>query len=428
MVPLTSHVAEQATRTKAPGPWSRSAMPAAIRGATGGATSCADAGRAARTAIRQARRTGRGWRTTRRVTVRAFRQVRLPRCDQIPMEAATPLPFAQVRVVNDRLYVDGLVVDDECAVRLVKEAERSRPADDRCGRDRRPRAGPRADGRKHRVRQGRVRARRAGSTRSSWSAHALSASGSTRRSTRSSAPRAGRSRSCSRATSATSPTVAVQNRVKALLAEAQGPIREDLRKQFSADDAATRSRFPAGDARHDEAAVASCRPTSCGHERADAGDGAWDRRAAGREGEAAEVAAAEDERGTAKGRTTRRRCRRDRRDRARRRATTAMPSATSSESAGKKGDVVVGIDACDGPPRGRIVFEAKNSRLSRPKALEELDRALRRAQRRLRRARRPRRGQGPARRCARCASTTATSWSSRTTPRRARRCALEVAY
>ncbi|HEY3018688.1 MAG TPA: DUF2130 domain-containing protein, partial [Solirubrobacteraceae bacterium] len=43
------------------------------------------------------------------------------------------------------------------------------------------------------------------------------------------------------------------------------------------------------------------------------------------------------------------------------------------ESTGKKGDVVVQIGACHGPARGRIVFEAKNSRMTRPKALEELD-------------------------------------------------------
>lgn len=43
---------------------------------------------------------------------------------------------------------------------------------------------------------------------------------------------------------------------------------------------------------------------------------------------------------------------------------------------GKVGDVVVGIDACRGPARGRIVFEAKNRQLSKPKALAELDAAL----------------------------------------------------
>src|SRR3954452_10085171 len=37
------------------------------------------------------------------------------------MEAATPLRQAHVRVMGDRVAVDGLVVDDECAVRLVRE-------------------------------------------------------------------------------------------------------------------------------------------------------------------------------------------------------------------------------------------------------------------------------------------------------------------
>ena len=45
------------------------------------------------------------------------------------------------------------------------------------------------------------------------------------------------------------------------------------------------------------------------------------------------------------------------------------------EATGKTGDVVVAIDGCNGPARGRIVFEAKNTKLSRPEALRELDRA-----------------------------------------------------
>src|SRR5436309_8078824 len=39
------------------------------------------------------------------------------------MEAATPLRQPHVRTVGDRLAVDGLVVQDECAVRLVRERE-----------------------------------------------------------------------------------------------------------------------------------------------------------------------------------------------------------------------------------------------------------------------------------------------------------------
>jgi hypothetical protein len=43
---------------------------------------------------------------------------------------------------------------------------------------------------------------------------------------------------------------------------------------------------------------------------------------------------------------------------------------------GRKGDVVVAIDACAGPPRGRIVFEAKDRKLSKNEALAELDGAI----------------------------------------------------
>jgi hypothetical protein len=44
---------------------------------------------------------------------------------------------------------------------------------------------------------------------------------------------------------------------------------------------------------------------------------------------------------------------------------------------GRTGDIVVALDACRGPARGRIVFEAKTGRLSKPEALRELDRSLR---------------------------------------------------
>src|SRR5215210_1280258 len=41
------------------------------------------------------------------------------------MEAATPLRQTQVRTAGDRLIVDALVVEDECAVRLVREREQA---------------------------------------------------------------------------------------------------------------------------------------------------------------------------------------------------------------------------------------------------------------------------------------------------------------
>jgi len=43
---------------------------------------------------------------------------------------------------------------------------------------------------------------------------------------------------------------------------------------------------------------------------------------------------------------------------------------------GRKGDVLVGVDGCNGPARARIVFEAKHSQVPRKRALEELDEAM----------------------------------------------------
>jgi hypothetical protein len=43
---------------------------------------------------------------------------------------------------------------------------------------------------------------------------------------------------------------------------------------------------------------------------------------------------------------------------------------------GRKGDVLVAIDGCSGSARGRIVFEAKHSRVAKKVALEELDEAM----------------------------------------------------
>jgi hypothetical protein len=43
---------------------------------------------------------------------------------------------------------------------------------------------------------------------------------------------------------------------------------------------------------------------------------------------------------------------------------------------GRKGDVLVGIEGCNGPARARIVFEAKHSQVPRKRALAELDEAM----------------------------------------------------
>jgi hypothetical protein len=88
-----------------------------------------------------------------------------------------------------------------------------------------------------------------------------------------------------------------------------------------------------------------------------------------------EVAAAQDK-GTAKGRTY---------EESVAEALLAIAAARGDDcdavgdvrgEGGRKGDVVVAIDACAGPARGKIVFEAKNSRLSKNEALAELDGAM----------------------------------------------------
>src|SRR5207248_6442948 len=40
-----------------------------------------------------------------------------------PMEAATPLRTASVRTIGDRLAIDGLLMADDAAVRLVRQRE-----------------------------------------------------------------------------------------------------------------------------------------------------------------------------------------------------------------------------------------------------------------------------------------------------------------
>ena len=137
---------------------------------------------------------------------------------------------------------------------------------------------------------------------------------------------------------------------------------------------------------------------------------------------------AERERGTAKGRTFEEAVAEAvDAHRAAPRATWPRRWGTQPGATGKTGDVVVDIDACDGPARGRIVFEAKDRRLSKPAALEELDRALRRPRRRLRGAGRAhRRGAaGQARAPARVQRGQAAGG---TRSGRSRGLALEVAY
>ena len=170
-------------------------------------------------------------------------------------------------------------------------------------------------------------------------------------------------------------TAAVQNRVRELVAETMARSREDLLKQFSASDGQNPlADFKAGTV----AALNRANDAQQEHMRAMLEKlASLEKELQGLRDERQkrlELADVEDK-GTAKGRTY---------EEAVAEALDAIAHAQGDDSdavgdargaTGKAGDVVVSIDAAGGPARGRIVFEAKNSKLSRPKAMAELDAA-----------------------------------------------------
>jgi hypothetical protein len=172
-------------------------------------------------------------------------------------------------------------------------------------------------------------------------------------------------------------SVAVQNRVKALLAEASVQIREDLRKQFAADSQDNPLAV------FQRASLAVVKQSSDQHSeqlRAMREELAGVRIQLERERaekEKAEAVAQEAERGTAKGRSFEEAVYAVLDEVAVRQGDDCDAVGDVKGGTGKKGDVVVSIGACHGPAQGRIVFEAKNSRLSRPEALRQLDDARR---------------------------------------------------
>src|SRR5918999_2461632 len=171
-------------------------------------------------------------------------------------------------------------------------------------------------------------------------------------------------------------TSAVQHQVRAAVAELLSESRERLFKQFStADESNPLAMFQ-------RAAVSAIRQSSDqqhAHLREMHGMVAELRRevaALRAEKEKAQEVAAEHDRSTAKGRPY---------EEAVFEAIDAIAAGMGDDCdavgdlrgvGGKRGDVVVDLDGCAGRPRGRIVFEAKNSRRSRNEALAELDEAM----------------------------------------------------
>jgi len=293
------------------------------------------------------------------------------------METAISLPITQVRVVGDRLRVDGLTVDDECAVRLARERLEAGEDGARFVRDAieigarvldREQAGANAEY----VKTEFERAARQLDTEFVERARKVSERLDAKVDEAFGAENGHVTKALERHFGESSAD-AVQHRVRLVVADVATKMREDLQRQFSSDsDANPLAGFQ-------KASLAVMRQTADQQalhlrEMSEKLSGLREELVKLQaERDTLSQVAAEADRGTAKGRTY---------EELVAEAVDALATALGDdaeavgdvkESTGKKGDVVVAIGACAGPARGRVVFEAKNARMTRPKALEELD-------------------------------------------------------
>jgi len=294
------------------------------------------------------------------------------------MEAATHLRPPHVRTIANRLAIDGLLIDDENAVRLVRECEDA-------GRD--PSApvrdaieiGARVLGREQ-------DAANADFVRAEFEKVSREVEGAFVERAREASqvmekqleevfgPSSGHLTKALERHFSDGSSEAVQNRVKDIVRELMERAQKDLVRQFSSAD----GQNPLADFK--AASIGAIRQMG---DRQDVHLRGLGEKMATLEKELQGLRderhkqlelAGERDRGTAKGRTY---------EEAVAEALDAIAIGQGDDcdavgdikgSVGRTGDVVVAIDGCHGPARGRIVFEAKNSKLSKPKALTELER------------------------------------------------------
>ena len=292
------------------------------------------------------------------------------------MNAATPLPLARVHVVNGRLAIDWLTIDDDIAVRLA--AEREDPT----------RFVVEAIEIGARVLDREQTGANAEFVRAEFEKTARELDGAFVERARAVAerldakvdevfgPEHGHVTKVLARHFGDESSSAVQHRVKAVLTEASAQMREDVRKQFSADD--------------DSNPLAVFQRMHLAQAHRIAGEQSENLRAMSARLEEmrveiaqlrsekeklADIAAIEDK-GTAKGRTYEEAVAEVLDTLASARGDVVEAVGDARGEGGRKGDFVVAIDACSGPARGKIVFEAKNRKLSKNEALTELDAAI----------------------------------------------------
>jgi len=296
------------------------------------------------------------------------------------MEAATPLRQPHVGTIGDRLVVDGLVVEDECAVRLVREREQNGDDPVRVVRDA-VEIGARVLDREQTgantefVKAEFEKASRDVQQEFTDKARTIAEFFEAQFAAVFGEDDGQLAKELERRFGDGS-AISVQNRVREAVAETLTKSREDLVRQFSAAD----ERNPLADFKS-----AAVREIQQAASRSDAtqralltklGELQKELQGLRDEKEKLEEVEAERERGTAKGRSF---------EEAVFEAVDRIAAAQGDdaeavgdvrEATGKVGDIVVSLDACNGPARGRVVFEAKDRRLSRPAALAELDKAM----------------------------------------------------
>jgi hypothetical protein len=169
---------------------------------------------------------------------------------------------------------------------------------------------------------------------------------------------------------------AVQNRVKEVVAEVMQKSREDLLRQFSSAD----GQNPLADFKRgtiDVLKAADDRQVKTMNALyGKLGEMQRELQALRDEREKLEEVAAERERGTAKGRDFEELVAEALDEIAVAQDDISEAVGDQPGASGKTGDVVIDLDACRGPARGRIVWEAKDRRISKPEALRQLDKAM----------------------------------------------------